>query len=114
MDVAGYAADEAEQVKREVKHYENVRGEVKLASGDAIDLKRYEPAMRHLIDTYIRAEESVTVSELDDLSLVQLIVERGVEGLKKASKTLKMKEKTAAETIDNNVRRLIIDQTLIN
>jgi type I restriction enzyme R subunit len=23
-----------------------------------IDLKAYEPAMRHLIDTYIRAEES--------------------------------------------------------
>jgi type I restriction enzyme R subunit len=35
-----------------------MRDEVKLNSGDYIDLKQYEPAMRHLIDTYIRAEET--------------------------------------------------------
>ena len=34
-----------------VDHYEKVRSEVKLASGDYIDLKVYEPAMRHLLDT---------------------------------------------------------------
>ncbi len=50
---------------------------MKLASGDYIDLKMYEPAMRHLIDTYIRAEESEMISAFDDMSLVQLIVERG-------------------------------------
>ena len=33
--------------------------------------------MRHLIDAYIRAEESEKVSAFDDLSLIQLIVERG-------------------------------------
>ena len=38
---------------------------MKLASGDYIDLKMYEPAMRHLIDTYIRAEESEKVSAFD-------------------------------------------------
>ena len=54
-----------------MRHYENVRDEVKLASGDYIDLKMYEPAMRHLIDTYIRAEESEKVSAFDDMSLVQ-------------------------------------------
>ena len=54
-----------------------MRNEVKLASGDYIDLKMYEPAMRHLIDTYIRAEESEKISAFDDLTLVQLIVERG-------------------------------------
>ena len=51
--------------------------EVKLASGDYVDMKMYEPAMRHLIDTYIRAEESEKVSAFDDLTLVELIVERG-------------------------------------
>jgi hypothetical protein len=35
----------------------------------------YEPAMRHLIDTYIRAEESEKVSAFDDISLIQLIVD---------------------------------------
>ena len=58
-------------------HYEKVRQEIKLASGDYIDLKMYEPAMRHLLDTYIRAEESEQLSGFDDLTLVQLIVERG-------------------------------------
>ena len=68
---------EIEAIKAEVDHYEKVRNEVKLASGDYIDLKMYEPAMRHLIDTYIHAEESEKVSAFDDMSLVQLIVERG-------------------------------------
>ena len=61
----------------EVDYYEKVRQEVKLASGDYIDLKMYEPAMRHLLDTYIRAEESETVSKFYDLTLVELIVKRG-------------------------------------
>jgi type I restriction enzyme R subunit len=33
--------------------------------------------MRHLIDTYINAEESKVISAFDDMSLVELIVERG-------------------------------------
>jgi hypothetical protein len=55
MPQAGYAAEEASAIAKEVAFYENLRNEVKLHSGDAIDLKRYEPAMRHLIDTYISA-----------------------------------------------------------
>ena len=78
---AGYTGRRGAEIKREVDHYEKVRNEVKLASGDYIDLKMYEPAMRHLIDTYIRAEESEKVSAFDDLSLVQLIVERGAEAV---------------------------------
>jgi type I restriction enzyme, R subunit len=52
-----------------------------LASGDYIDLKAYEPAMRHLIDTYISSDESEVISAFDDMSLVELIVERGEERL---------------------------------
>ena len=33
--------------------------------------------MRHLIDTYIRAEESETLSAFDDMTLIDLIVARG-------------------------------------
>ena len=68
MAEAGYTPTEIEQIKAEVDHYEKVRDEVKLASGDYIDLKMYEPAMRHLIDTYIRAEESEKISAFDDMS----------------------------------------------
>ena len=56
LSEAGYSDTEIRDIQREVDHYAKARYEVKLASGDYIDLKSYEPAMRHLIDTYIRAE----------------------------------------------------------
>ena len=49
MKEAGYTDKETEQIKADIKHFENVRKEIQLASGDYIDLKQYEPAMRHLI-----------------------------------------------------------------
>ena len=114
MAEAGYTEAEAEAIKKEVTFYENLRNEVKLHSGDAIDLKMYEPAMRHLIDTYIRAEESEKVSAFDDLSLVQLIVERGADAVKALPEGIRKNKEAVAETIENNVRKLIIDESPIN
>jgi type I restriction enzyme R subunit len=114
MDAAAYTADQAAAIKAEVGHFEKVRTEVKLASGDYIDLKMYEPAMRHLIDTYIRAEESDKVSAFDDLSLIQLIVERGPDAVNALPESIRKNEKAVAETIDNNVRKLIIDESPVN
>ncbi len=104
MAEAGYTEAKSQTIKQEVTFYENLRNEVKLHSGDAIDLKRYEPAMRHLIDAYIRAEESEKVSAFDDLSLIQLIVERGVDALKALPEGIKKNKAAVAETIENNVR----------
>lgn len=114
MAEAGYSQAEAEAIKKEVTFYENLHTEVKLHSGDAIDLKRYEPAMRHLIDTYIRADESKKVSSFDDMSLVELIVERGVDALKALPEGIRKHNEATAETIENNVRKLIIDESPIN
>ena len=100
--------------RRRSTFYEKVRNEVKLHSGDYIDLKMYEPAMRHLIDTYIRAEESEKVSAFDDLSLVQLIVERGADAVKALPEGIRKNKEAVAETIENNVRKLIIDEQPIN
>jgi type I restriction enzyme R subunit len=111
---AGYTAGEIEGIKAEVDHFTKVRDEVKLASGDYIDLKQYEPAMRHLIDTYVRADDSELLSDLDDLSLVELIVERGVDAVQALPKDLRKKEDAVAETIENNVRKLIIDESPVN
>jgi len=111
---AGYTAQEIEQIKREVEYYEKVRKEIKLASGDYIDLKMYEPAMRHLIDTYIRAEESKKLSAFDDLTLIQLIVERGVDALKDLPEGISNNKGAMAETIENNLRRVIIDERPTN
>jgi type I restriction enzyme R subunit len=114
MPGAGYNNVEAESVKKEVTYYENVRNEIKLHSGDAIDLKQYEPAMRHLIDTYIRAEESRKMSAFDDLSLVQLIVERGAAAVNAMPEGIRKNKEAVAEAIENNVRRLIIDESPVN
>jgi len=114
MCEAGYSDAEAQEIKAEVDHYEKVRQEIKLASGDYIDLKMYEPAMRHLLDTYIRAEESEQLSGFDDLTLVELIVERGEEAVEELPTGIRKNREAVAETIENNVRRLIIDETGIN
>ena len=114
MQDAGYSDAEAREIKAEVDHYEKVRQEVKLASGDYVDMKMYEPAMRHLLDTYIRAEESEELSAFDDLTLVQLIAERGDAAVDALPKGIRKNREAMAETIENNVRRLIIDEMAVN
>jgi type I restriction enzyme R subunit len=79
MEEAGYSVSETASIKAEVAHYTKMRDEVKVASGDYLDMKLYEPAMRHLLDSYIRADESVVVSEFEELGLVELIVKMGWE-----------------------------------
>jgi len=74
----------------------------------------YEPAMRHLIDTYLRAEESEKISAFDDLNLVQLLVERGVDAVQELPKGIRESKEAVAETIENNLRRVIIDEQPIN
>lgn len=114
MHKAGYSEAEAHEIKSEVAHYEDVRKEIKLASSDYVDLKMFEPAMRHLLDTYIRAEESERLSTFDDLTLVQLIVKRGDKALDALPDGIRSDQEATAETIENNVRRLIIDETPVN
>ncbi|QZA82561.1 type I restriction endonuclease subunit R [Deefgea piscis] len=111
---AGYSPKEIASIKGEVDFYEKLRQEIKMYSGDAIDMKLYEPGMRHLIDSYIRAEESTPISDFDDMPLIQLIVERGTDALAAVPKGLRSNENSMAETIENNVRKLIIDETPIN
>ena len=114
MQQAGYSETEAATIKAEVEHYEKVREEVKLASGDYIDMKMYEPAMRHLLDTYIRADESEKLSAFDDMTLVELVVERGEDAVDSLPSSISGDREAMAETIENNVRRLIIDEMAVN
>jgi type I restriction enzyme, R subunit len=114
MNEAGYSDNEIEQIKSDVKHFESVRKEIQLASGDYIDLKQYEPAMRHLIDSYIGAEDSRVLGNFDDMSLVDLLVERGKDALDKLPKNIRDDKDAMAETIENNLRKVIIEETPIN
>ena len=114
MRDAGYSPSEATEIKAEVKHYEDVRRTIKLASGDYVDMKMYEPAMRHLLDMYIRADDSKVLSKFDDRTLVDLIVEQGDKAIDELPENIRGDPKLAAETIANNVRRLIVDRTPVN
>ena len=111
---AGYTPEQIVKIKAEVDHASKVRDEVRLSSGDYIDLKAYEPAMRHLIDTYIRAEESEKISSFDDMSLIQLIVERGPDAAAEKIKGVMKTDESVAETIENNVRKLIINESPVD
>jgi len=114
MPQAGYSEADIERLRQEVRHYEQVREEVKLASGDYLDMKVYEPAMRHLIDTYIQAEESRVLSAFDELGLVDLIVQQGPEALENLPESIRADSDVMAEAIENNLRKLIIDEQPVN
>ena len=114
MKEAGYSDKEAEQIKEDVKHFENLRKEIQIASSDYVDLKQYEPAMRHLIDSYIGAEESRMLANFDDLSLVELLVEKGQDAFKALPINIQRDKEAMAETIENNLRKAIIEKAPTN
>jgi len=114
MPEAGFSAEEIREIKKDVDHYTKVRDEVKLSSGDYIDLKAYEPAMRQLIDMYISAEESEVISAFDNLSLVQLIVERGKDAIECLPSGIKKSKEAVAETIENNLRKLLVKKETLD
>ena len=111
---AGYSDSEAQEIRDEVQHFEKVRQEIRLASGDYVDMKMFEPGMRQLLDMYILADKSERISEFDDLTLVELISQQGVYALDKLPRRLREDREAMAETIENNIRRLIIDQSSVN
>ena len=114
MEEAGYTKQETDEIIALVKHYDAVRAEIKLASGDYIDLKAYEPGMRYLIDNYISANESEKISAFDDFTLVELIVDKGDAFVNDLPESIKSKPEAVAETIENNLRKVIIDEMPTN
>ncbi|MEJ1421511.1 MAG: restriction endonuclease subunit R, partial [Candidatus Sedimenticola sp. (ex Thyasira tokunagai)] len=112
ITAAGYSAEEAQVIKAEVEHFSKMRQEIKLASKDEVNMKQYEPAMRRLLDTYIRAEDSETVVDFEELGLVELIIAKAAQYPGK-TKDVKVPE-AMAETIENNIRKVIIDGQPIN
>jgi type I restriction enzyme, R subunit len=115
MELAGYTREEFEIIKKEVTHFEAVRQEVKLSSGDYVDMKMLEPAMRHLIDTYIKADDSEVLADFDEMGLIELIVEKDVDEIESSMpKSMRKNQEAMAEAIENNMRKLIIDENPVN
>ncbi|HBA65654.1 MAG TPA: restriction endonuclease subunit R, partial [Methylococcaceae bacterium] len=114
MPDAGYSAQDVETTRSEVAHFEKVRDEVKLASGDLVEMKRFEPAMRHLLDMYIRADDSETLMDFEELGLIELIVEKGADALDALPESIRKNREAMSETIENNVRKTIVDENPVN
>jgi type I restriction enzyme R subunit len=108
------AKNEFIKLVTEVMHYIDMRDCVKLSSGDYIDLKAYEPAMRHLLDNYIAAANTEVLSTLNDLSLIEIIIAEGELFIEKLPEKLKKDEEAVAEAIENNVRKKIIEKNPTN
>ncbi|MGE6327133.1 type I restriction endonuclease subunit R [Psychrobacter pacificensis] len=115
MVECGYSPEQIDRIQTDVKHFESVRESIKMMSADMLDMKLYEPAMRHLLDSYIRAEPSDTVMDFEELGLIELIVDKGTDELIKAlPDDIANDEGNVAETIENNVRKTIVDENPVN
>lgn len=113
MSEAGYSPSEAESIKQQVKHFVDVRDEVKLGAGENVDLKQFEAGMRALLDTYIQSDASRNLATFDQ-GLVHLIVDHGVGAIEKLPESIRKDPEAAAETIVNNVRKTIVDEQAMN
>ena len=114
MEEVGYTYDISEKIKKEVERFEDIRSEIRLASGDYIDLNAYEPAMRHLIDTYIDAKESKRISDFEDSSILGIVRNEGVNGIKNLQKKLGGSPRAIDESVVNNIRKIVVKNSPAN
>lgn len=114
MIEAGYTEADAAAIGKEVAHYAAVRDEVKLGAGEDVDFKQYEAGMRFLLDTYIQADPSETIADFENVGLIQLIVQEGAGAANKLPASIKKDPEAVAETIANNIRKVIVDEQAMN
>lgn len=111
---AGYSEAEEAALKQEVEFYADVRSAIKRHSGEELDIKPYEADMRHLINTYIKADHPEALGELGEMSLTELIIQTGIHDAiaRKLNEKGKLSRNAIAEGIINNVRKTIIRDQL--
>jgi type I restriction enzyme R subunit len=109
MDAAGYSRVEQDAIAQKTAFYISLKGTIGRSSGDFLDLKSFEPGMRFLIDNYIIAEDSRKLGAFDDFTLLDFILAQE-EKLKEKGKT----KESAAEAIENNIRKKVVERILIN
>ena len=113
LEEAGYSEAEAKEIKLELDRFLKLRDIIRNASGENLDLKAYEADMRHLLDTYIEADEPRSISPFGEMPLLDLIVKTGIaDAINAMPKGLKGNKDGIAETIENNVRSKIIKEHL--
>lgn len=110
----GYSEDDVNYLRGEISGYNKIKEMIKLASCDYIDLKPYEVDMRYILDTYIRAEDTRVVSELGNMSIVELLLQGKTTTPVDLVKDLPGNNEAKAETIDNNLQHEIVKKMSSN
>ncbi|MFT5342108.1 MAG: type I restriction enzyme R subunit [Paracoccaceae bacterium] len=77
-------------------------------------MKKFEPAMRQLLDMYVRAEDSEKLTDFEDMGLIELVVKSDLDSLLNPENTPFETEEAMAEAIATNVSRRIIDERQVN
>ena len=113
LEACGYSDSDIARIKDQINHYLRLRDTIRKASGESLDLKAYEADMRHLIDTYIEADEPKKISLFNNMGLLDIIVKTGIaDAITSQLENLKGNKNAIAETIENNVRSRIMKEHL--
>lgn len=111
---AGFTEKEIKHFNKKMEDYLALRVSIRIASRETIDLKAYEADMRFLIDTYIKAEESESITPFDDISLLDLLETNMEQTIDQLPKGIKGSKEAVAEVIENNVRSKIVEEHLLD
>lgn len=115
MREAWYTDNETQEIKDDVKHFTDLRVELMNAASDYIDLRRLNAAMRYMIDTYIQASDSQVIAKFEDTTLLEMIAKDGIDkAIASLPKAIRENDETVAETIERNIRTLLVDKQSVN
>lgn len=105
----GYESEDVEAIRKEIADLNKMKKMIKLASGDSFDLRPYEQDMRFILDSYISADASRTISSFDDKPLVELLINNATTMPMEIFDNIPADSKEAkAEVIENNIKHEII------
>ncbi|MBL7704165.1 MAG: HsdR family type I site-specific deoxyribonuclease [Taibaiella sp.] len=114
MDLAGYTQSEMAHFDERLEFYLKLRETIRIASGETLDLKAYEADMRHLIDNYIQADESVTISPFEGISLLELMESDIFSAIDKMPEGIRSNKEAVAEAIENSISSKIVERHLLD
>lgn len=108
LEDMGYSEAERKEYAECAKKYDALKLEIELRSNDHIDMRRYEPDMRQVLDLYVKAEDSEVIAKLDDTSFLDIVAAQNEEQLNDLPDELKDEYgRASAETVEANLREII-------
>lgn len=114
LDLAGFTAAQINHFEERLDFYLKLRETIRIASGETLDLKAYEADMRHLIDNYIQAEESKTITPFEDISLLDLMESDIFSAIETLPEGIKSNPEAVAEVIENSISSKIVEKHLLD